>query len=217
MEEFERAVRLSQGPHGENITSARHGQFIAAIRDQIVNVEAVLCHSLNKGDQPLRWVNLDKEERDDLAHFLSGTPKLQKSSRGEFLPKGTAKKFFNRDCHRKEECNSYFGEPRVTVNDIKSLGDGKVDKTADCVLEKVNKDNLDRTVGASRTWNSPSVGDWRIIVADEDDRDKLLPKVEMTPKVKGYKAPFWKTRCGVHSPPKSLNGLFNKVSESCKR
>ncbi|KAI4376246.1 hypothetical protein MLD38_014031 [Melastoma candidum] len=211
LEEFERAVRLSQGPHGENLTAARHGQFIAAISDQIAIVEAALCRSLSKGDQPLCWINLDKEERDDLALFLSGTPKLKPSPKEELLPKGMAKKFFSHDRDILEEGNSYFGEPRVLVSNAKNLGDGKIDQNADRVLEKEGQDNLDRTVGVSRALNSPSVGDWRIIVDDEDGREKLLPKVELTPKVKGYKAPFWKARCGVHSPPKSRNGLFNKL------
>ncbi|KAL3746019.1 hypothetical protein ACJRO7_015031 [Eucalyptus globulus] len=40
--EFERAVRLSHGPHGDESTKPQDGLFIAAIRDQISCVEAAL-------------------------------------------------------------------------------------------------------------------------------------------------------------------------------
>ncbi|XP_039008613.1 uncharacterized protein LOC120136724 [Hibiscus syriacus] len=80
LEEFERATRLSRGHRrSDDTTATRHNQFIAAVESQIFRVEAALKESFfEEGKQPLRWVNLDEEECDDLAIFLSGTsPTLQ--------------------------------------------------------------------------------------------------------------------------------------------
>lgn len=75
MEEFERAVTLSYRNDGDDITITRHRAFLSALEDQISRVETALNESLEvEGKKPFRWVNLDKEESDDLAHFLSGTP-----------------------------------------------------------------------------------------------------------------------------------------------
>ncbi|KAL0428317.1 UNVERIFIED_CONTAM: hypothetical protein Slati_3006500 [Sesamum latifolium] len=75
LEEFERAVRLSYRNKGDDITITRHRQFISAIEDQISRVETALKESLNvEGKKPFRWVNLDEEDCDDLALFLSGAP-----------------------------------------------------------------------------------------------------------------------------------------------
>ncbi|XP_042521318.1 uncharacterized protein LOC122094782 [Macadamia integrifolia] len=75
LEEFERAIRLSYRNRSKGNTTARHNQFIAAIEEQICHVEKALIESLEEeGKQPLRWVNLDEEERDDFTSFLSRTP-----------------------------------------------------------------------------------------------------------------------------------------------
>uniref|UniRef100_A0A6N2M1Z6 Syntaxin 6/10/61 N-terminal domain-containing protein n=1 Tax=Salix viminalis TaxID=40686 RepID=A0A6N2M1Z6_SALVM len=77
LEEFESAVRLSHGHHSDDITASRHKQFVAAIESQISCVEAALREAFSgEGKQPLRWVNLDKEECDDLAMFLSGSVQI---------------------------------------------------------------------------------------------------------------------------------------------
>lgn len=74
LEEFERAVCQSYRNIGDDITVTRHRQFVSAIEDQISRAETALKESLNmEGKKSFRWVNLDKEECDDLAHFLSGT------------------------------------------------------------------------------------------------------------------------------------------------
>ncbi|KAK9149907.1 hypothetical protein Scep_008664 [Stephania cephalantha] len=72
LEEFERAVRLSHGCRPEDATATRHYQFVAAIEDQINRVQVALGESVShQGNHPLPCLQLDDEERHDLAAFLS--------------------------------------------------------------------------------------------------------------------------------------------------
>ncbi|CAH2051292.1 unnamed protein product [Thlaspi arvense] len=81
LEEFEKAVRLSHIRCGDDSTSTRHKQFVAAMGNQIHRVETSLQEAYSEnGKEPLRWVNLSAEERDDLAMFLSGSSETSKSS-----------------------------------------------------------------------------------------------------------------------------------------
>ncbi|KAJ0250851.1 hypothetical protein HA466_0132760 [Hirschfeldia incana] len=77
LEEFERAVRLSH-EHccRDDTTLARHKQFVSAIENHIHRVQSALSEN---GEQPLRWMDLNKEERDDLAMFLSGSSQTSES------------------------------------------------------------------------------------------------------------------------------------------
>lgn len=81
LEEFEKAVRLSHENYpSEANTIARHEHFMEAIGNQISRIEKALR---DEGKQPLRWIQLNAEEQDDLAHFLSEMPlNLQDSSQG---------------------------------------------------------------------------------------------------------------------------------------
>lgn len=89
MEEFERAVCLSYRNNGDDVTITRHREFVSAIEDQISRVEKALKESLEvEGKKPFRWVNLDKEECDDLAHFLSGSPGTSQTIKDDFLAVG---------------------------------------------------------------------------------------------------------------------------------
>ena len=97
MEEFEKAVRLSYR-HGDDTTTTRHRQFISAIESQISQVEAALRESFSEeGKQPLRWVNLDEEERDDLAAFLSGTCQTMQSNKDECVEVTSSLKSSNKE------------------------------------------------------------------------------------------------------------------------
>ncbi|KAG2296348.1 hypothetical protein Bca52824_043017 [Brassica carinata] len=62
LEEFGRAVRLTHGRCRDDTTLTRHKQFVSAIENQIHRVQSALSEN---GEQPLRWVDLNKEERDD--------------------------------------------------------------------------------------------------------------------------------------------------------
>ena len=82
LEEFERAVRLSHGHCRDDTTLTRHKQFVNASENQIYRVHCALQEALteNGKQKPLRLVDLNKEERDDLAMFLSGSSLTSESS-----------------------------------------------------------------------------------------------------------------------------------------
>jgi len=71
LEEFEKAVGWSYRRNVDEITVLRHKQFVSVIHEQISRVEESLRESFD-GKQPLQWVSLDEEERDDLASFSRG-------------------------------------------------------------------------------------------------------------------------------------------------
>lgn len=81
LDEFQRAVRMSYRNIDE-VRATRHEQFVSAISSQISGVEAALKEYFSgEVRKPLRWVNLDEEERDDLAMFLSGNPGSSSSTK----------------------------------------------------------------------------------------------------------------------------------------
>ncbi|XP_047312447.1 uncharacterized protein LOC124915726 [Impatiens glandulifera] len=70
LNQLERAVSSSYINRIDDTSNmSRHTQFIDAIKIQIFKVET----ELRDGKTPLRWVNLDEDDRDDLAAFLSGS------------------------------------------------------------------------------------------------------------------------------------------------
>ncbi|XP_077235775.1 uncharacterized protein LOC143877543 [Tasmannia lanceolata] len=76
LEDFERAINgvaLSDKSHMREDAVPRHNQFIRAIREQIALVEKSLEDPAN-GDFniDMQWVNLNEQDRDGLALFLSG-------------------------------------------------------------------------------------------------------------------------------------------------
>ncbi|XP_076910467.1 uncharacterized protein LOC143568118 [Bidens hawaiensis] len=80
LDEFQRAVRLSYKNNINDNRTARHQQFVSVISSQISGVESALKEYFSDEIQkPLRWVNLDEEERDDLAMFLSGSAEASKN------------------------------------------------------------------------------------------------------------------------------------------
>ncbi|KAL4333660.1 hypothetical protein GQ457_07G041730 [Hibiscus cannabinus] len=207
LEEFERATRLCHGHHCDDYRASRHRQFIAAIEGQIHGVEAALKEAfIEEGKQPLRWVDLDEEECDDLAMFLSGTsPSLQPSKKNTLLvkrkntdPNGNAtcdwdmpeEKFFN-DFGKDIECI-------IDIEDEESSG-----KTDDVCS------GHDRTNSSRRTWSSPNFGSLKIVIADEcEDRSQI--RMEATPKEKGFKPFFHTQKCGELPQVKGAVNLFNQ-------
>ncbi|GAV59584.1 Syntaxin-6_N domain-containing protein [Cephalotus follicularis] len=227
LEEFERAVRMSHGYCREDNATARHRQFVAAIEDQISRVEAALRETCSEeGKQPLRWVTLDEEERDDLAMFLSGSFQSSPSRKDECIKFRPAKKFLLDDHHKKIDADL---KSSATVDgdissEIKGCRDlANTNKNTECVIDvdgrgpPETKNDItcqaERTTGTRRTWSSPIFGALRIVNPGKDEkRNKLMADGEATPKVRGFNFMFWKQRCGEN--PLAKVGGFHRQLQS---
>ncbi|EOA16995.1 hypothetical protein CARUB_v10005233mg [Capsella rubella] len=209
LEEFERAVRLSHGNCRDDNTLTRHKQFVAAIESQIYRVESALQEALSEnGKQPLRWVDLNKEERDDLAMFLSGSSQTSESLNSDSInlrDSSTSSIAENpRGVNGRREARCYGDSPSDCVIDIDERGSPE---SADAMIRL----QADKKAGTRRTWSSPNVPNinaLRINVpfnAKEEERKKFLSQIEATPKEKGSKPLFWLQRC------RDFNQLFDRV------
>ncbi|KAI3446645.1 hypothetical protein Pfo_029559 [Paulownia fortunei] len=206
LEEFERAVRLSYRNNGDDITITRHRQFVTAIEDQISRVEMALKESLNvEGKRPFRWVNLDEEECDDLALFLSGTPGTLQGTKDEGIKLGAVVTSSPNKSNTKEDFS--FGsevssktqildqgksseEVLTSIEDINcfiELEDSKYPETGDEISYQADQITSNR-----RAWSSPDRTALEIVI-DSDDRQKN-ELIEATPKEKGFKPFFWRSR-----------------------
>lgn len=197
MEEFEKAVRMSYRSHRDDVTVSRHSQFVSALEDQISRVETALKESFQvDGKKAFHWVNLDEEECDDLALFLSGSSSQGAADEEE---DGTSLLINKKNC-RKEDSNL----SSQVSSTIQSSDEGKSPQEAD------------RIASNRRTW-SPSQMSALEIVIDKDDRQKSA-EIEATPKEKGTKPYFWNSRVegvkgGVPSPPHlNMINWINQVS-----
>lgn len=185
MDEFQRAVRQSYKNNVNDVRTTRHEQFVSAISSQISRVESALKEYFSDGiSQPLRWVNLDEEERDDLAMFLSGSAERSKGVKDAI---SDPKFSYMTSC---KDVNSYV----VEMEPVEVLGtsDG-----SSCQADKK---------GSSRRNRVPLDIETLKITIDHDDEQKkplMLNDIEPTPKDKGY---VWRTRCG--------NYRINQVSMS---
>lgn len=210
LEEFEKAVRQSYRHLGDDNTTTRHRQFISAIESQIFQVEAALRESyIEEGKQPLRWVNLDEDERDDLAAFLSGTCETMQSTKDESIGVTPSMKSSLREKQVNKEdknanVNSFYNWD-ISTSETASKDVIAVSKDADYMIEikadavSRNSDDVvsqtDRT-STRKTWSPPSYGALKIVIADEDEqRNKVTRTVDATPKEKGSKPLFWKQKC----------------------
>lgn len=217
---------MSYGRCGDDNTTARHGQFIAAIQDQISRVEASLKEYFNEeGKKPLQWVNLDDDERDELATFLSGTSQSLQSAIDECIPHKPSMEssLLENHAQRKDtDLNSRdrgFFDRRLGSRDVSSISKDenhviKIEanqrhgRTDDIIFQ------ADRTTNnARRTWSSPNFGELKIIIPDEEEpMNNLMLSVEDTPKVKGSKSVLWKQSLGKFPLGQGALNVFCQVS-----
>lgn len=203
MEEFEKAVRLSYGRYDDKNTTNRHGHFIAAIRGQISHVEGDLLESLSEGGKrSLQWVNLDKEERDDLALFLSGTSQFLQAPKDNY-------------CKKQDPVPTSACSRGTWDGDLK---DGKPSNDENNYMSGIEAKEIPGTrdeitcSSARRTWSTPNVADWKIAIAYEDEQGhQSIPNIVVTPKDKGSRNLLLKQRVGERSSAKSVYALFNQV------
>ncbi|KAF3530836.1 hypothetical protein DY000_02036977 [Brassica cretica] len=177
LEEFERAVRLSHGHCRDDTTLTRHKQFVNAIENQIYRVQTALQEALteNGKQHPLRLVDLNKEERDDLAMFLSGSSLTSESSSINF---------------RDSSTSSLAGINSCVIE----IDEGGSPESADAVIRV---QQADKRFGTRRTWSSPNVPNVTALrvnvpvdAEEEEERKRLVFDIEDTPKEKGSKPLF---------------------------
>ncbi|KAL3841038.1 hypothetical protein ACJIZ3_025629 [Penstemon smallii] len=187
LDEFERAVRMSYRNRGDDITITRHRQFVSAIEDQISCVETSLKESFNaEGKKPFRWVNLDEEECDDLALFLSGTPE--------------ASPMIQDDNNMKDKGS--LGSENTPQTQISSHGKSveEINENANCFVEieerKLPEEVTDKIASNRRTWSTPDRSTLEIVIGSSDIQKNAI--IEATPKEKGSKPFFWRSRFEDH-------------------
>ncbi|KAL0295469.1 UNVERIFIED_CONTAM: hypothetical protein Sradi_6835400, partial [Sesamum radiatum] len=108
-----------------------------------------------QGRKPFRWVNLDEEDCDDLALFLSGAPGTSQRIKDEGVKLG------------------------ATTTRSLSKGD-----EISCQADQITK--------YRRAWSSPERTPLEIVI-DSDDKEKSA-LIEATPKEKGLRPFFWRSR-----------------------
>lgn len=198
LEEFERAVRLSYRNCADGITTTRHIQFVDAMERQISCVESALKKSYNEdGKQPLRWVNLDEEERDDLAIFLTGAHITSQTAKDE-----GAKLDLIKGCSKREILNQTKGLKEANyVIEIEAHESGGTSDDSCCQAQT--------KIDTRKTWSSTNIGDLKITIGDEEEEQKkeMMRRNEATPKEKGSKPIFWKSRCGDH--PRTMGVILS--------
>ncbi|PON42422.1 Syntaxin 6, N-terminal [Parasponia andersonii] len=99
LEDFQRAVSLlaitGKSQMKEDVIS-RHRQFIQAIREQIIHVEKSLEDaSLGNPVRNNEWVNLNEEDRDGLALFLSGGGPSERSDSYALRDSGILRRYLD--------------------------------------------------------------------------------------------------------------------------
>ncbi|XP_044464172.1 uncharacterized protein LOC123194805 isoform X3 [Mangifera indica] len=232
LEEFERAVRLSYSHRCNDNASARHRQFIAAIENQILHVEAALRESFSEeGKQPLQWINLDEEERDDLAMFLSGNSPTFSSVKDECnRSRSPVNNSHLKNSHQRRDARLNFNviSPGQNCDELEVLKDaGSINKNSECVIEVKDESpgtsndiicKADRGIGARRTCSSPKFSALKIVIADEGGgNNKVTQSVEATPKEKGFKPVFWKQSCVENPQARGVVNVFNQLFVGVQR
>lgn len=181
LEEFERAVHLSHGKYSsEENTITRHRQFIAAIKNQIRDTESELNDSFTEeGKQPLSWVQLDEEERDDLALFLSPIPQ----------PSQEAK-----------DITSYHEDVAVDSRDAKSLEPYKSGKCENDGLSQVARSNgsWEIQIDDEKRVDRKSVEMRQDIPSCLLNRFGIARSVEFVAKLRWFRNSFWKAKSEEH-------------------
>ncbi|CAL0330355.1 unnamed protein product [Lupinus luteus] len=219
LEEFEKEVRLSYRHHGDDNTAARHRQFISAIQSQISQVEEALREPLTaEGKQPLQWVNLNEEERDDLAAFLSGgTCPVKQNSKDEcieiipsfkkinpFFKSSAPEKLIN----KKDKSVNVNAACNRDVSTNEKDKDRVIETKADSASRNSNEvvSQTDRTSTTRKTWSPPNYSSLKIIIAGKDEQiNKPTRTLDATHKEKGSRSFFWKQKCEEY--PQATRGV----------
>ncbi|XP_073304955.1 uncharacterized protein [Primulina huaijiensis] len=216
LEEFEKAVRVSYQKHADDITITRHRQFISALEDQISHVEVALKESFNVEEKKsLRWVDLDQENCEDFAIFLSGIPgtSLKMEDESEKVEEAASSSYVEKN-YLEKDCNLVSGVASKTQipNHGKILEVVTSSESSSCLVEPEKKKlsdmgdeilvQADKLTCNLRTMKYPDKNFLEIVI-DNDDRQKCS-LTQATPKEKGFKPSFWRSRCEQDPEAKGL-------------
>ncbi|GLU04159.1 hypothetical protein SLE2022_213200 [Rubroshorea leprosula] len=146
LEEFEKAVQSSYKGGSSEGAKDRHLQFIAAIEDQIANIEKSLRESaLSDGKTTLPWVQLDKGERDELAWFLSAPSQSEDN----------------------KDSNSNGKDDEIPQEMEKEPVSNSLKNSRRSVDWGSSEARGEKSHGHRRTASaSADIGDWQIVIAD---------------------------------------------------
>lgn len=204
MEEFERAVCLSYRNNSDDVTITRHREFVSAIEDQISRVETALKESLEvEGKKPFRWVNLDKEECDDLAHFLSGTPGTSQTIKDDCLKVGDKYCSFGSQVSPKMKIPNQGESSEEVLTSIKDINgfielqERRSPETGHEISYRADEISSNQTA-----WSSPNRNTLEIVI-DIDDR-QTNGLTEVTPEEKGSKPFIWRSKDEVYHRAKEV-------------
>ncbi|KAL7138088.1 hypothetical protein ABFS83_10G139300 [Erythranthe nasuta] len=191
LEEFERAVRMSYRSRGDDVTISRHRQFITTMEDQISRVEKELKESFNvEGKKPFRWVNLDKDECDDFALFLSG--KSQTS---------TDQSVTDSLDDKSNNCSEFSSKNNKTSNGEKSIEEYSISN------EGVKEESRIQETGNRRMWTPPNKSALEIVIVSGDEKKNAL--TEALPNEKGSKGA--KVGAINHTQLKMINWINQRL------
>ncbi|KAM1735445.1 hypothetical protein ACFX12_013919 [Malus domestica] len=161
LEDFERAVSFSamagRSQNREDVIS-RHKQFIGAIREQILHVEKSL-EGTAIGDDAMRnteWVNLNEQDRDGLALFLSGGNNAEPTDCQKVEDNSILRRFLDPTTpSAKDSTSGIFEHKNREIEDLNMNGVAHVDR----VVESRKENNL-RKVGSYNRFGEG--GSWDI-------------------------------------------------------
>uniref|UniRef100_A0A0C9S703 TSA: Wollemia nobilis Ref_Wollemi_Transcript_10097_1827 transcribed RNA sequence n=1 Tax=Wollemia nobilis TaxID=56998 RepID=A0A0C9S703_9CONI len=186
LDEFDRAVKSSYtGNDGD--ASDRHKQFVVAIRNQILGIEKTLSDSISEeGNKGLRWVQLDDQEKDDLASFLCGSYGnnncLEQHSDDSIedmveLRLDDAPLLKRRDLRNSCPTDSAYAHDRgfretVLFNkDSKFVIELAENKVADSRDDPYSGASVDRKIGCRKNSSvGDELGSWKIVIEDDNSR-----------------------------------------------
>lgn len=204
LDEFQRAVRMSYRNTIDDLRTARHEQFVSAIASQISGVESALKEYFSDEiRKPLRWVNLDEEECDDLAMFLSGCSGSSKSIKD-------SESDINDSLKKDNSIPNYMASYKDVNNE------GCVNRSYVVEVEPIevlgtsdgSSGQADRKASSRRTRGSQDVGPLKIIIDHDDEQKKpLMLNIESTSKDKGL---VWRPRYGNYW----INQMFRRAAGS---
>ncbi|CAI8611188.1 unnamed protein product [Vicia faba] len=190
LEEFEKAVRLSYRHLGDDNRATRHRQFISAMESQISQVEVTLREFyIEEGKQPLRWVNLGEEERDDFAAFLSGTCEAFQSS--------------------KDECMDISPSTKISLVQKQVNKEDKIvnaNVNAFCSWDSSTNEKASMDVIAFNKGR-----DYAIEIKADEQRNELTRTIDANPKDKGIKPLFWKQKFEEYPQAMRAVHMFNQL------